>query len=175
MRADVDLPHASIAATAQRAVMFGEAYAYHQPDLQSRPEVYGKYTRQQLHLGALYSAADYVQAQRVRSLFKEEALRALSQVDVLVVPTMLNVAPTFEGYDPDAMRRAPTFTGLWNLAGLPAASVCCGFSSVGLPIGMQIVGKPFHEATVMRVGDAYQQLTDWHLRTPTLAREVQPA
>ena len=155
--------------------MFGEAYAHHQPDLQSRPEVYGKYTRQQLHLGALYSAADYVQAQRVRSLFKEEALRALSQVDVLVVPTMLNVAPTFEGYDPDAMRRAPTFTGLWNLAGLPAASVCCGFSSVGLPIGMQIVGKPFHEATVMRVGDAYQQLTDWHLRTPTLAREVQPA
>jgi len=174
-RVDVDLPHASVAATAQRAVMFGEAYAYHQPDLQSRSELYGKYTRQQLQLGALYSAADYVQAQRVRSLFKEEALRALSQVDVLVVPTMLNVAPTFEGYDPDAMRRAPTFTGLWNLAGLPAASVCCGFSSVGLPIGMQIVGKPFDEATVMRVGDAYQQLTDWHLRTPTLAREVQPA
>jgi aspartyl-tRNA(Asn)/glutamyl-tRNA(Gln) amidotransferase subunit A len=171
---DVDLPHAAIARDAQRAIMYSEAYAYHQADLQTRPELYGKYTRQQIHQGALYSAADYVQAQRVRSLVKEEALQALSTVDVLATPTMLNVAPTFEGYDPDAMRRAPTFTGIWNLTGLPAASLCCGFSSAGLPIGMQLVGKPFDEATVLRVGDAYQQLTDWHTRVPHVAREVEP-
>jgi aspartyl-tRNA(Asn)/glutamyl-tRNA(Gln) amidotransferase subunit A len=172
---DVALPHAAIARHAQRAIMFSEAYAYHLPDLQSRPQLYGKYTRQQIVQGALYSGADYVQAQRVRSVIKAEALAALSTVDVLVTPTMLNVAPTFEGYDPDAMRRAPTFTAIWNLTGLPAASVCCGFSNAGLPIGMQIVGKPFDEAMVLRVGDAYQQVTDWHTRTPAAARQVQPA
>jgi aspartyl-tRNA(Asn)/glutamyl-tRNA(Gln) amidotransferase subunit A len=164
---DVALPHAAIARTAQRAIMLGEAYAYHLPDLQSRPQLYGKYTRQQITQGALYSAADYVQAQRVRSVIKAEALAALSVADVLVTPTMLNVAPRFEGYDPDALRRAPTFMAIWNLTGLPAASVCCGFSNAGLPIGMQIVGKPFDEAMVLRVGDAYQQLTDWHTRRAT--------
>ena len=172
---DVALPHAAIARHAQCAIMFSEAYAYHLPDLQSRPQLYGKYTRQQIVQGALYSGADYVQAQRVRSMIKAEALAALSTVDVLVTPTTLNVAPTFEGYDPDAMRRAPTFTAIWNLTGLPAASVCCGFSNAGLPIGMQIVGKPFDEAMVLRVGDAYQQVTDWHTRTPEAARQVQPA
>jgi aspartyl-tRNA(Asn)/glutamyl-tRNA(Gln) amidotransferase subunit A len=172
---DVDLRHAPIARIAQRAIMFSEAYAYHLPDLQSRAELYGKYTRQQIVQGALYSAADYVQAQRFRSMIKDEARAALSKADVLVTPTMLNVAPTFEGYDPDAMRRLPTFTGIWNLTGQPAASVCCGFSPAGLPIGMQIVGKPFDEAMVLRVGDAYQQLTDWHTRVPVFAREVQPA
>jgi aspartyl-tRNA(Asn)/glutamyl-tRNA(Gln) amidotransferase subunit A len=172
---DVTLPHAAIARTAQRAIMLGEAYAYHLPDLQSRPQLYGKYTRQQITQGALYSAADYVQAQRVRSVIKAEVLAGLSVADVLVMPTMLNVAPRFEGYDPDALRRAPTFMAIWNLTGLPAASVCCGFSNAGLPIGMQIVGKPFDEAMVLRVGDAYQQLTDWHTRTPEPARQVQPA
>jgi aspartyl-tRNA(Asn)/glutamyl-tRNA(Gln) amidotransferase subunit A len=172
---EVDLPHAAVARTAQRAIMLSEAYAYHLPDLQSQPDLYGKYTRQQIVQGALYSAADYVQAQRVRSLIKREALAALSKADVLVTPTMLNVAPTFEGFDPDSLRRAPTFTGIWNLTGLPAASVCCGLSTAGLPIGMQIIGKPFDEPMVLRVGDAYQRLTDWHTRTPEVAREVQPA
>ena len=58
---------------------------------------------------------------------------------------------------------------MWNLIGLPALAVPCGFSSTGLPLSMQIVGKPFDETTVLRVGDAYQQLTDWHLRVPPIA------
>jgi aspartyl-tRNA(Asn)/glutamyl-tRNA(Gln) amidotransferase subunit A len=88
---------------------------------------------------------------------------------------MLSVAPTFEGYDPDAVRRQPTYTGIWNLTGLPALSVCCGFSEIGMPIGMQIVGRAFDEPTVLKVGDAYQVLTDWHTRVPELAREGQLA
>ena len=60
----------------------------------------------------------------------------------------------------------PSFTGPWNLVGQPALAIPCGFSASGLPLSMQIVGKPFDEATVLRVGDAYQQLTDWHLRMP---------
>jgi aspartyl-tRNA(Asn)/glutamyl-tRNA(Gln) amidotransferase subunit A len=125
--------------------------------------------------GALYSAGDYVQAQRVRSVVKREALAAMADVDVLIMPTSVSVATVFEGYDPDTTRRLPTFMAMWNVTGQPAASICCGFSSQGLPIGMQIVGKPFDEATVLRVGDAYQQVTDFHTRTPELAREVQTA
>jgi aspartyl-tRNA(Asn)/glutamyl-tRNA(Gln) amidotransferase subunit A len=163
---DVDLEHAAIARGAQRVIMFGEAFAYHQRDLQQRPELYGKYTRLQLRQGAMFSAGDYVQAQRVRSLIQREAQRALSEVDVLIVPSMLGTAVRFDKYDPDTLLRQPSFMAIWNLTGLPALSIGCGFSAGGLPIGMQIVGKAFDEPTVFKVADAYQRLTDWHTRTP---------
>jgi len=172
---DVPFPRGAVACEAQRVIMFSDAYAYHERDLQERSDKYGKYTRQQIQQGAFFTATDYVQAQRVRSLIKEDAQRALADVDVLITPTMLTFAPTFAGYDPDALRRQPTFTGIWNLTGLPALSVCCGFSENGMPMGMQIIGRPFDEPTVLRVGDAYQQLTDWHTRTPELIMAAQPA
>lgn len=172
---DVPFPNGPVASDAQRVILFSEAYAYHERDLRERPEQYGKFTRQQLQQGAFFTAADYVQAQRVRSLIKEDADRALDNVDVLITPTVLNVAPTFEGYNPDAVRRQPSFTGIWNLTGLPALSVCCGFVESGLPVGMQIIGRAFDEPTVLKVGDAYQRLTDWHTRVPQLAREGQLA
>jgi aspartyl-tRNA(Asn)/glutamyl-tRNA(Gln) amidotransferase subunit A len=172
---DVALPHAAAARIAQRVIMLGEAYAYHQADLARQPHKYGKYTRRQVLQGALYSAADYVQAQRMRSIVVAEVREVMQDVDVLITPTSVTVAPIFEGYDPDSMRRAPSYMAMWNVTGQPAASVCCGFSTEGLPIGLQIVGKPFDEATVLRVGDAYQRLTDWHLRMPADVAEVQPA
>jgi aspartyl-tRNA(Asn)/glutamyl-tRNA(Gln) amidotransferase subunit A len=169
---EVRIPHAALARDAQRIIMFSEAYAYHEPDLQSRPELYGKYTRQQIRQGAFFSAVDFVQANRVRSLVKAEALAALSDVDVLITPTMLNTAPTYAGYDFDAQINQPSFMGIWNLTGMPALSVCCGFSSEKLPIGMQLVGRPFAEPTVFRVGDAYQAITEWHLAVPTAFAEA---
>jgi len=172
---DVAIPHAHLARNAQRVIMFGEAYAYHEPDLQTRPELYGKYTRQQLRQGAFYSAADYVQAQRVRTLIKAETIQALSTVDVLITPTQLGVAPTFAGYDFDALLMQPTYTGIWNLTGSPAMSICCGFSAGGLPIGMQLVGKAFDEPTLFNVGDAYQAITEWHLAVPEFVKEKQLA
>ena len=93
----------------------------------------------------------------------------------LSTPGSIDVAPTFEGYDPDAVRRLATFMGIWNLTGLPALSVGCGFSDGGLPIGLQIIGKPFDEPMVFKVGDAYQRLTDWHTRRPGIAQEAQLA
>ena len=169
---DVTLEHASIARNAQRVIMMGEAYAYHEPDLQSQPEKYGRWTRLQIVSGAIYSAADYVQAQRVRSLIKREVADAMRDLDVLVMPTAIGTAPTFESYDPDGMLKSPSFMAIWNLTGQPAASICCGFSEAGLPIGLQIVGKPFDDATVLSVGDAYQQITDWHTRAPSLSLEA---
>jgi aspartyl-tRNA(Asn)/glutamyl-tRNA(Gln) amidotransferase subunit A len=75
------------------------------------------------------------------------------------------------GWDPAVMLANPSFTSIWNLTGFPALSVNCGFTEAGLPIGMQIVGRPFDEPTVFKVGDAYQQITDWHTRRPTLPVE----
>jgi aspartyl-tRNA(Asn)/glutamyl-tRNA(Gln) amidotransferase subunit A len=171
---DVAIPHAAIARNAQRAIMFGEAFAYHESDLRTRPELYGAFTRQQLRQGALYSAADYVQAQRVRSLIKHEVAEVLSDVDVLITPSMLGLPPTFAGYDPSALMTLPNFMGIWNLTGHPALSVGCGFSSgePTLPMGMQIIGKPFDEPMVLKVGEAYQRLTHWHTRTPFVAMTV---
>jgi aspartyl-tRNA(Asn)/glutamyl-tRNA(Gln) amidotransferase subunit A len=163
---DVSIPHSALARNAQRVIMFAEAYAYHEPDLQTRPELYGKYTRQSIRQGVLFSAPDYVQAQRVRSIIKAETTRALAQVDVLVTPTMLGVAPTFASYDFESFMKQPTFSGIWNLTGSPAMSICCGFTTAGLPIGMQLVGKAFDEPTLFKVGDAYQAMTDWHLAQP---------
>jgi aspartyl-tRNA(Asn)/glutamyl-tRNA(Gln) amidotransferase subunit A len=169
---DVDLPHAALGRNAQNAIMFGEAYAYHEADLQTRPELYGKWTRQQLRKGVLYTAADFVQAQRVRSLIKREVAQALATVDVLAMPSSLVLAPQFEGYDPDVTSDASNFMAIWNLTGNPAMSICCGFSESNLPIGLQLVGKPFDEPAVFKVADAYQRITDWHTRKPRLAVEV---
>ena len=171
----IDLPHAEVARFAQRAVMLSEAFAYHRADLARQPEKYGRYTRRQLLQGALYSGGDYVQAQRMRSIVKAEVRSAMSELDVLITPTALGVAPAFDTYDPDSMRRLPSYMGIWNVTGQPAASVCCGLSRDGLPIGMQIVGKPFDEPMVLRVGEAYQRVSDWHTRRPPMARVEQPA
>ena len=174
---EVSIPHADAARHAQRITMISEAYAYHEPDLKSKPELYGKYTRAQFQLGAFYTAADYVNAQRMRPLIRQECadafgVRGQGGVDVLICPTMPTTAPTFEGYDPDGMMRAAGFTPIWNLTGLPAISIPAGFSSGGLPIGMQVVGRPFDEPTCFAVSDAYQQITDWHLQLPPIAQQL---
>src|SRR5947207_15956011 len=142
---DVCIPHAAAARDASRVTMISEAYAYHEPDLKSKPELYGKYTRQSFQLGAFFSAADYVQAQRVRPLLRQECAEAFATaggVAVMIVPSMASVAPTFAGYDPDLMMRSYGFTPIWNLTGLPAISIPRGFAAGGLPTRMQAVGRP---------------------------------
>ncbi len=177
---EVSIPHAAIARHAQRVTMISEAYAYHEPDLKSKPELYGRFTREQFQTGILYSAADYIQAQRLRPLIRAECAAAFGDpkaggVDVLVTPTTPTTAPTFASYDPDALMDKPTFMAIWNLTGLPAISIPCGFSSETLPIGMQLIGRPFDEPTVFKVADAYQQITNWHLTIPPIAKEALPA
>jgi aspartyl-tRNA(Asn)/glutamyl-tRNA(Gln) amidotransferase subunit A len=171
---DVAIPHAADGHTATTVTIRAESYGYHERDLRERPHLYGRYTRQVLQIGALFSAADFVQAQRARALLQAECAAALAQVDVLVVPTMLTAATPFSGFNPDGRVTAPSFTGIWNLVGLPALSVPCGFTEGGLPIGMQIVGRPFEDARVLAVGDAYQQVTDWHTRVPIVPSSVPP-
>ena len=172
---EVNLPHADAAWIASRITSSSEAYTYHLPDLRTQPEQYGKYARRSMMFGSLFTSADYIQAQRFRSVFKAECAAVLGpQADVLVVPTMTDTAPTIADYDVGASRISPGFMPPWNVTGLPAFSIPCGFSEAGLPIGMQVVGRAFDEPTVFKVADAYQQLTDWHLRVPEIAKEAQP-
>ena len=170
---EIDLPYSESAAAAQRVTISAEAYAYHEENLRERPELYGMHTRLRLMHGMLYTAAEFVQAQRVRSVVRDAWTAAMRAVDVLIVPTSTAVAPTFESYNGTKVDTTPTFTGVWNLVGFPAFSVNCGFSAAGLPIGMQIVGAPFTEPMLFRVGDAYQRITDWHARVPDANRAAE--
>jgi aspartyl-tRNA(Asn)/glutamyl-tRNA(Gln) amidotransferase subunit A len=167
---EIEVPYAAEAKTANTVIMAGEAYAYHRPDLAARFDDYGRYTSESLGRGALYSAADYVQAQRFRSFFRAAMTKVFETVDVIVTPTSIGPATLRSEMDPAKRIAEPSFTGLWNLAGLPAMALPCGFSSSVLPLSMQLIGKAFDEATVFQVGDAYQRVTDFHLRVPTHAQ-----
>jgi aspartyl-tRNA(Asn)/glutamyl-tRNA(Gln) amidotransferase subunit A len=113
--------------------------------------------RARFRTGGLFSSADYVQAQRVRNVLKREFAQVLQRVDLIASPTMSNPAPAFQGIDAMTTSRMPSFTGPYNLTGMPAISVPCGFTAKGLPIGLQLAGKPFDEPTVLRAAYTYQQ------------------
>ncbi len=93
------------------------------------------------------------------------------QRSVVTLTTGVGALPV-EGLSAETMMQWPSFTSIWNATGLPALCIPMGFTDDGLPLSLQIVGKPFDEATVPRVGDAYQRLTDWHLRLPAVAIPV---
>lgn len=162
------LDDAKQAKEANTITLVGEAFAYHHLDLQTRWGLYGRHTRVVLARGALYTAADFAQAQRFRRVFRRKVAAVLGEFDVLVTPTSATPAPRSDEMSPEKMLLGPSFTGPWNLTGLPAVAVPCGFSSTGLPLSMQIIGRPFAEATVLKVADAYQRHTDWHLRVPPI-------
>jgi aspartyl-tRNA(Asn)/glutamyl-tRNA(Gln) amidotransferase subunit A len=172
MKAQVDevsLPHVAEASTAMAAIMLPEALAYHRRWLAERPDDYGQDVRGRLELAALFPAVTYVEAQRLRTLVSEEWRSSVfDRFDLLAVPTTPVPAPPLDDDDLRTTLTLGRFTGAFNLTGLPAISVPCGFTSGGLPIGLQLVGRWWEEATVLRVAHAYQQATDWHKRTPPL-------
>jgi aspartyl-tRNA(Asn)/glutamyl-tRNA(Gln) amidotransferase subunit A len=143
-----------------------ETFSYHRADLQSRWPDYGGPTRMVMAAGALISSGDFMRAQRVRQAGRERILALLGDHDVIVTPTATVGAPLV---DVDfATVIASVLTSIWNATGFPAVSVPMGLGSEGTPIGLQIAGRPFGDATVLRVGDAYQRLTDHHLLLPPL-------
>lgn len=165
---EVTIPSLEYVRAANSIIMLSEAYAYHEPNLKSRPEDFGEMVRARFRIGGLFSASDYVQAQRCRKLVKRECAEVLQRVDLLVSPTMTQPAAPFEGYDATSTVRGPSFTAPYNLTGLPAISVPCGFTAAGLPVGMQIAGKPFDEPGVLRAAYTYEQHARWFDRRPPI-------
>jgi len=141
----------------------------------TRAEGFGPEVKRRIMIGTYalssgYYDAYYLRAQKVRTLIKRDFDEAFQMVDAIVTPTTPGVAFRLgeRTEDPLQMYLADVFTLACNLAGLPGMSVPCGFSSNGLPIGLQILGKPLDEASLFRVGGAYQAATDWHTRAPRI-------
>jgi aspartyl-tRNA(Asn)/glutamyl-tRNA(Gln) amidotransferase subunit A len=121
-------------------------------------------------LSAGYYDAYYLKGQKVRTLIRNDFLEVFRQCDAVLTPTSPTAAFKLGERleDPLQMYLSDIFTISCNLAGLPGLSVPCGFTSGGLPIGLQVIGRPFDEETVFAVGHAYEQSTDWHTRAPAL-------
>lgn len=166
---EVDLPHVERAPHAVNAIMLTEALAYHQRWLAQRPDDYGEDVRGRLDMGVMYPAVVYVQAQRLRSfIVREWREKVFDRVDVLAVPTTPIPAPGVDEGDFQATLQLIRFTNPFNLLGVPAISVPCGFTQGGLPIGLQLASRWFEEGTLLRAAHAYQRATDWHRRAPPL-------
>jgi aspartyl-tRNA(Asn)/glutamyl-tRNA(Gln) amidotransferase subunit A len=141
--------------------------------LTARLEAYGERTRSRLLQGQTIPAVDYLRAQQQRRAFSSNLRSIMQKVNALVLPTVPMPAILIEQADQDMLIDGVTenatvallrLTMPFNLAGLPAISLPCGFTAGSLPIGLQVVGKPFEESMILRIAHAYQQLTDWHRR-----------
>lgn len=165
--AEVEVPGAEQAVGVTITILRAEATTSHEKYLQERPEDYGADVLAVLRSGESLSAIDYVKAQRAGVEFRQGLASVFSRVDALLTPTTPITAPTIEQY-----RTGPPVVSLirctapFNVAGVPALSIPCGLSEAGLPIGLQIVGCPFEEATVLRVGAAHERASGWRGRLP---------
>jgi len=152
-----------------RTILTSEAFAAHENWMRERPQDYGALARERLMAGAFVRAADYINATRVRSKMAEAFHALFSDIDVVVTASSMD--PPCRIDDPKAVEttygrqaRAP-----FNVTGSPALSIPVGFTQSGLPLGIQIVGKPYDEATIYGVAHAYEDATGWVKRHPALA------
>jgi aspartyl-tRNA(Asn)/glutamyl-tRNA(Gln) amidotransferase subunit A len=174
---DVSLPYFAETNAAMMLTMPAEALAYHREDMRSRWNDYAAGTRQWVAMGALVSGADYVQAQRVRRTVQRELATLFESVDAIVTPTAVCGALKYAELEDAGISKlmGRMFTSYWDAVGNPALVVPMGFTSSGLPLSLQIAGRPFEESTILCIGDAYQRTTDWHLQIPPLIRQAVPA
>lgn len=170
------LPDPQVMAAASNVIARCESATVHGRLLKERPDELQPAVRARLELGLHISASEYLQAMRLRArLTREFIAEVFEKVDVLVAPVIPEPAPAFEavkaGSVDDVVRRMGRFSRLtrpFNGLGLPALSVPCGFSRDGRPLAFQVVGRPFDEATVLRLGHAYEQAAGWPARRPSL-------
>ena len=165
---EIDGQPFSLARKANQTILTAEAYAYHEKRFQEAPEKFGSSVRRRMLEGAFLSAADYITALRARTVLNEQIRANFSGVDIFVTPTAPRPPEAFETIDPNEQNLRPSFTNPFNLTGLPAISLPCGFTKDNLPVGLQIVAQPFEESTAFRVAYAYELATEWHKRRPKL-------
>ena len=172
---EVSWPMYCYSAPISTAILMAEASAYHGNLVRTQgPQLYPP-VRVRIEAGMFISGAEYIQAQRARALFVRQSRDLLREVDILAGPTepitahkigatQVNVGDTTMGSIPALTQ----YTRPSNLTGFPTITVPCGFSDDGLPIGLQLAGRPFDEETVLRAAHSYEQATEWHKRRPPL-------
>ena len=149
-------------------IMLAEGFAVHEHWMRTSIENYGELLRDRLALGAVISAADYVQAQRRRRELVAAMTRAMANCDVLLTATVPAEAPRIDRVPKWGIVEQPNFTSTFNVTGFPALSLCTGYGEAGLPLALQLVAKPFAEATLIRAGHAYERAMPWRDRRPAL-------
>ena len=162
---DVEIPMARHIQAVQWGLMVPEATAYHESALRATPDLYAADVRVLLEAGALTSAGDYLRAQRARTMMRDAWARMLDGVDVLAAPTVPMTAAetgreTVEWADGTTESVSDAYVRLCapaNITGVPSLTLPVGHDRAGLPIGMQLMGRPFHDATVLRVGRVYEE------------------
>jgi aspartyl-tRNA(Asn)/glutamyl-tRNA(Gln) amidotransferase subunit A len=165
---EIVLPDMQAARAAGTVILFAEAAAYHAADLRERPHAFSDEVRALIEMGGFYTAVQYVQAQRLRRRLTAETRQALATYDAMVMPTSPVPATPITPDPPGHAALRPRNTLPFDFISLPAISVPCGFTRAGLPVGLQIVGKAFDEAGVLRIARAYEQATAWHRQHPVL-------
>lgn len=166
---EAEFPGAYEAAKANGLMTPSDAAAFYRDQLQDRPQDFGEDVRQRLQSGAAYISTEYILARRSQTVLRRQFESFFSTFDILLTPTTPVPAPLLEG--PNAVEQArllTRFTAPFNLTGLPALSVPCGFTGDGLPMGLQIVGRPWAESKILNAGFAYEQATEWHKRRPKI-------
>jgi aspartyl-tRNA(Asn)/glutamyl-tRNA(Gln) amidotransferase subunit A len=150
-------------------IMMTEAYAVHEATLRRRFTDYGEAFRDRMALAALIGGGDYVQAVRRRRELIAEFTAAMAEVDVVITAAAPSEAPPIDAVHKFAIFERPMLTMPFNVTGTPAISVCCGYTAAGLPLAFQLAGKPFDEATVLKLAHAYERATSWRSVRPRLA------
>jgi aspartyl-tRNA(Asn)/glutamyl-tRNA(Gln) amidotransferase subunit A len=170
---EISIPVLNHSITISGNILLTEAAEVHMENLRQRADDIGADVRARLETGAMTTAREYIKAQRARRMFNQQIAETFQQYDLLLAPTepigapMIN-EPTVQVGDKVQHKLAllPRLTRPFNICGVPTISVPCGFTSEGMPIGMQLAGRPFDDATVLKAAHAYEQATDWHTRRP---------
>jgi aspartyl-tRNA(Asn)/glutamyl-tRNA(Gln) amidotransferase subunit A len=150
-------------------LMVTEAFALHAPWMRERFKDYGELLRDRVALAATVSGPDMIAATRQRRLLCREMATAMADLDILVSASQQGEAPRIDSVPKWANMEKPSFTMPFNVTGYPAVSVCTGFGEGGLPVAMQLAGKPFTEPTLFRAAHAYESAMPWRTRRPALA------
>lgn len=174
---EVSVPELEWASQMGGVLTVTESAAYHGERVLREGDLYDQRTRRRIESGLFISAATYHQAQRVRTMVGMGLARVFGEVDLLATPTMPVTALPQEialtvtelnGESYPTSNLMTRLTQIFNVNGHPALSIPCGFSTSGLPIGLQLVGRPFGDALVVQAAHAYQDATDWHARRPLI-------
>jgi len=171
---DVSIPLAPSAGALTMTILSVEWANLHRPVFEPHIDYLDHNNKIRFLTGSIIPAQAYYKAQKLRAMLRQQVLEALDKVDVLVLPTGPVTAPPVESvpgvqskeHAMNGLAGRISFTGPFNLANTPALSVPCGFSAAGMPMGLQIVGRPFAEEMVLKVAHAYEQNTGWHDRRP---------
>jgi len=166
------LPHTELLLETQRAIISTDAAAYHRDHLRDHPEDFGPYVRERMLAGESVIGSDLAIARRRRDEIRSSWIDLLKSLDVILTPTTPEAAIARDTGQPPGERDASAArlmtrnTSPFNLTGLPAISILCGFTRGGLPIGLQLAAGPWREALLLRAARAYERATDWHTRHP---------